>query len=85
MMTIKCTSLSNSQTTLKSKKEVALFEILRQSQSDYLLEIDPQFMALSKRRKPDDFVNELNQLIHDIQFLKLYNDNGQSPPEYSKL
>ena len=36
-------------------------------------------------RNPDDFENELNQLIQDIHFQKFDTDNGRPPPDYSKL
>ena len=82
---ISAINLSDSQITLNSKKQIAHFEILRESQADYLLEIDPQLLALAKMRNPDDFENELNQLIHDIHFQKFDTDNGRPPPDYSKL
>ena len=58
---------------------------MSESQADYLLEIDPQLLAIAKMRKPDDFENELNQLIQDIHFQKFDFDNGRPPPDYSKL
>ena len=82
---ISAINLFDSEITLNSKKQIAHFEILSESQADYLLEIDPHLLALAKMRNPDDFENELNQLIHDIHFQKFDTDKGRPPPDYSKL
>ena len=78
-------NLYDSQITRNSEKQIAPFKNLRESQADYLLEIDPQILTLAKMRKPDNFENELNQLIQDIHFQKFDTDNGRPPPDYSKL
>ena len=74
-----------SQITLNSKTQIAHFEILRESQADYLLEIDLQLLTLAKMRKLDDVENELNQLIQDLHYQKFDTDKGRPPPDYSKL
>ena len=63
--------VSDSQITLNSKTQIAHFEILRESQAEYPIKIDPQLLALAKMRKPDDFANEINQVIQDIHFQNL--------------
>ena len=70
--------MCDSQITLKSRKKIAHFKNLRESQTDYPLETDSQLLALANKRKPDDSENELNQIIQDIHFQKLYTDNGRS-------
>ena len=60
-----------SQIMLNSKTQIAHFEILRESQADYLLEIDLQLLTLAKMRKLDDVENELNQLIQDLHYQNL--------------
>ena len=82
---ISAINLFDSQITINNKKQIALFEILRESQAAYLLEIDQQLLAPAKMRKPDDFENEPNQLIQDIHFQKFDTDNGRSPSDSSQL
>ena len=61
------------------------FEILTESQAEHLAEVDPQLISLAKLRNPDNFENELNQLIQDVHFKKYDTLTGRPPPNYDKL
>ena len=55
------------------------------AEADNLIEIDPQLISLAKMRNPDDFEDELNQLIQDVHFKKIDTPTGRPLPYYSKL
>ena len=78
-------NLCDHQITLSNKTIVGYFEILTESQAEHLAEIDPQLISLAKLRNPDNFENELNQLIHDVHFKKHDTLTGRPPPNYEKL
>ena len=78
-------NLCDHQITLSNKTIEGYFEILTESQTEHLAEIDPQLISLSKLRNSDDFENELYQLIHDVLFKKHDTLTGRPPPNYEKL
>ena len=78
-------NLCDHQITLNCKTVIGFFEILTESQAEHLKEIDPQLISLAKMRNPDNFENELNQLIHDVHFEKIDTNTGRPPPDYGKL
>ena len=78
-------NLCDHQITLSNKTIVGYFEILTESQVEHLAEIDPQLISLAKLRNPDNFENELKQLIHDVHFKKHDTLTGRPPPNYEKL
>ena len=82
---ISAINLSDYPITINNNKQIAFFEILNEAQADNLVEIDPQLISLAKMRNPDDFENELNQLVHDAYFKKFDTITGRPPPDYSKL
>ena len=78
-------NLSGNQITLNNQTEIAHFEILNEAQADNLIEIDAQLISLAKMRNPDNFEDELNQLIQDFHFKKIDTSTGRPHPDYSKL
>ena len=76
---------SDTQITFNNKTEIALFQILNESEADGITPIDPQLISLAKLKNRDDCENKLNQLIQDFHFEKIDTPTGRPPPDYSKL
>ena len=82
---VSAVNLSDNRITLNNQTEIAHFEILNETQTDNLIEIDPQLISLAKTRNPDDFEGDLNLLIQNFHFKKIDTPTGRPPPDYSKL
>ena len=78
-------NFSDTQISFNNKTEITQFQILKESEADDLIPIDPQLISLAKMRSPDDFEGELNQLIQDFHFKKIDTPTGRPPPDYSRL
>ena len=61
-------NVSDNQITLINQTEIALFEILNETQADNLIATETQLISLAKIRNPDDVEGELNRLFQDFHF-----------------
>ena len=70
------------QITVPYNTIIASFEILKPTQAEKLIQIDPQLLALAKMRDHENIEAELNQMIQDKNFNQ---SNERTKPEYEKL
>ena len=77
-------NLQTIEITISRNSDNALFNFLSPQQAETLTPIEPQLLSMAKFKNPDDFENEINQLIIDEEF----NADSQPPrpkPDYKRF
>ena len=81
---ISALNLQNIEITIPRNSDIALFKFLTPQQAETLTPIDPPLLTLAKIRNPENFAQEINQLIIDEEI----NSHSQPPrpkSEYRKF
>ena len=81
---ISALNLQNIEITIPRNSDIALFKFLTPQQAETLTPIDPPLFTLAKIRNPENFAQEINQLIIDEEI----NSHSQTPrpkSEYRKF